>query len=494
MARSSRSNNLSPSHASWEGRRFAGEGAVGWPPPPPPVAALPVAALPVAALPVAEAPTLPGGGCRGNLEMGRATVTKKIRKSADAFSTDDDDLLAELGVLTEVKPVQTYTAKQERMIAGFEDIQRFFREHGRLPQHGDDNDIFERIYAVRLDRIRDNAECMKLLRDFDEDGVLAGGDEVAEPGAEFRTRSDDELLDELGVGVNDDITQMKHVRSAAERNPPDEIAQRTPCEDFDDFRTAFDEVQADLKSGRQTTELFRQSSRSKIQKGDWFIVDGQTAFVAHADKWFTPEHGERDRRLRVIFANGTESDLLMRSLRRALNKDESSRRIVPPQPTVDEDYEEADSLFGDVLDGDDQQSGTIYVARSLSGDPFVSEHRDVLHKIGVTGGDPKTRVAGAKKDPTFLLAEAELVASYQLANINRRALELTIHKFFARARLDVVLSDRFGERVHPREWFLVPLTVIEQTITRIKDGSIHRYFYDPEAARLRHRAAEEPNG
>lgn len=414
------------------------------------------------------------------------------RRTKDAGFTDADDaLLAELGVEAEAKSVQTYTPKQERIISGFEDIQRFYREHGRVPQHGEDRDIFERLYAVRLDRILSDAECLELLRPLDEDSLLI--DRVAEEGGDYEISSDDELLEALGVGsAAADITTMKHVRTAVERheerNSPEEVAQRKPCEEFDKFRPDFEAVQADIESGRQTTELFKTSPRTKIAEGDWFIVDGHKALVAEAGMWFTPEHGERDRRLRVIFDNGTEADLLMRSLRRALNKDESSRRITPPQPETDEDYNDAGSLFSDQSDDDDLASGTIYVARSLSDDSFIQENRDVLHKIGVTGGDPHTRIAGAKKDPTFLLADAELAATYKLANINRKALEATLHKFFAKARLDVALADRFGEQVRPREWFLVPLPVIAEVVERIKDGSIANYFYDRETATLRERS------
>ncbi|NLS91501.1 MAG: GIY-YIG nuclease family protein [Planctomycetaceae bacterium] len=274
-------------------------------------------------------------------------------------------------------------------------------------------------------------------------------------------------------------------RRCPELDPtPEQVAQRKPCEDFDDFRLEFEAVQADIESGRQTTELFKFSSRSQIVKGDWFIVDGHKAMVAEVGKWFTPEHGERDRRLRVIFDNGTEADLLLRSLRRALNKDENSRRIIPPQPASDDDDSDFGPLFSGVAGNDDTASGTIYVARSLSDDSFIQEHREVLHKIGVTGGDPYSRIAGAKKDPTFLLAEAKLVASYKLANINRKALEATLHKFFAKARLDVALADRFGGQVRPREWFLVPLPVIAEVVDRIKDGTIGKYRYDAERATL----------
>lgn len=410
-------------------------------------------------------------------------MAKKKAKSTK-YTDADDALLAELGVEAGVKEVQKFTPKQERVIAGFEDIQRFYREHSRQPQHGEDRDIFERLYAVRLDRILADAECLELLRPFDDDDLLS----ERTHDESYEDSSDDELLEALGVSSGDDITTIKHVRTAAvreaERNPAEEVAQRKTCEDFDHFRTDFEAVQADIESGRQTTEPFTFSNRSAISRGDWFILDGHKAYVADAGKWFTPEHGRRDRRLRVIFDNGTESDLLMRSLRRALNKDENSRRVIPSQPETAEDYKDSGSLFSDVAEDDDTQSGTIYVARSLSEDSFIQENREVLHKIGVTGSDPADRIAGAKRDPTYLLAAAELVATYQLANINRTALEATLHKFFAKARLDVALADRFGEKVHPREWFLVPLPIIAEVVDRITDGTIGQYRYDSETAQL----------
>lgn len=414
----------------------------------------------------------------------------KRKAKQEAFTDDDDALLAELGVETEVRQDQTYTAKQERIIAGFEDIQRFYREHDRLPQHGEGRDIFERLYAVRLDRIRGNAECLDLLKPMDVDGILT--DRVCEPSEEYSLDSDDELLEALGVSASDDdITTMKHVRSAAERNAernvPEEVAQRKTCENFDSFRLDFEAIQADLETGRQSTELFKTSSRSQIRRGDWFIVDGQKALVADAGDWFTPEHGERDRRLRVIFDNGTESDLLLRSLRRALNKDENSRRIVPPQLEVEEDDSDIGPLFASTMEDGDCESGAIYVARSLSDNPFVQENRELLHKIGLTTGDPEKRVSNAKKETTYLFAAVELVAVYRLANINCKAFESLLHKFLARARIDLALADRFGGKVQPREWFLVPLQVVEEVVERIKDGSISDYVFDVETASMKRR-------
>jgi len=191
---------------------------------------------------------------------------------------------------------------------------------------------------------------------------------------------------------------------------------------------------------------------------------------------FVSDYGRQDRRLRVIYDNATESDLLLRSLQRALNKDKASRRITTP---------DLGPLFSQDEDEDDIQTGYIYVLRSQSDDPFIAQHRDIIHKIGVTGGDVKKRVANAKKDPTYLLADVDIVATFKLVNINRTKLEALLHKFFDPARLDVELQDRFGIPVKPKEWFFVPLGAIEESIEKIQDGTLDQFRYDPESASLK---------
>jgi hypothetical protein len=179
--------------------------------------------------------------------------------------------------------------------------------------------------------------------------------------------------------------------------------------------------------------------------------------------------------LRVIFDNGTESNLLMRSLQRALNKDDAGRRITDPV---------AGPLFSGSEAEGDQASGTIYVLRSKSDNPIVAANRDLVHKIGVTNMDVAQRIAGARLQPTFLMADVEIVATYKLFNISRTKLENLIHRIFDSARLDIEISDRFGNPVIPREWFFVPLFVIDDAVERIKDGTIASYIYDPAKAAL----------
>jgi hypothetical protein len=199
--------------------------------------------------------------------------------------------------------------------------------------------------------------------------------------------------------------------------------------------------------------------------------------VAEKSEEFINDYDRKDSRLRVIYDNGTESrDMLMRSLQRALNKDKTGRRITNPT---------AGPLFSGENSEGDLESGTIYVLRSLSDHPAVMENRDVVHKIGVTGGDVKKRIANAKNDPTFLMADVEIIATYKLANINRTKLENIIHKFFGAAKLDIEIKDRFGKPVTAREWFLVPVFVIDEMVEKIKDGTISDYRYDPATAGLK---------
>lgn len=392
----------------------------------------------------------------------------------ESVTNEDLELLGELGVDTTPEASEGYSAREQRIIAGFEEIERFVKDHERLPEHGESRDIFERLYAVRLDRMRASEECRKVLLSLDSHGLL--GSEVEVYSSRIREGpSDEELLASLGLepGSADDVTKLVHVRSREEIKAAEEVAQRNPCNDFDEFKPIFEKVQRELGDGLRQTLKYQDNA--EVKRGDFFVLDGQKILVAEMGEEFVSTYGRPDRRLRVVYDNGTESDLLVRSLQRALNKDKASRRIT--------DVDLGPLFSGDETE-DDLPSGFIYILRSKSDHPFIEENRSVIHKIGVTGSDIKKRIANAAKDPTFLLADVEIVGSFKLANLNRVKLENLLHRFFAEARLDLVLKDRFGEHVEPREWFLIPLPVIEKAIERLIEGSIENCRYDPEAASI----------
>lgn len=393
------------------------------------------------------------------------------------FTEDDDDLLAELGVEVESKSKNSRTPREERIIAGFEDIEHFVEQHGRLPMHGEDRDIFERLHAVRLDQIRTSEECLSILSELDSRGILKGT--AAIKTEQINDLDDDELLAELGVlDTDNDITKLTHVKTRAEIKAAEEIADRTPCKDFDAFKPLFETVAKDIASGVRLSRQIRKEAgflKSQIKVGDFFILYGQTVYIAEIGEPIKGSNETMDARLRVIYSNGTESNLLLDSLRRGLYKDESSRIITEPS---------AGPLFSDQIEGEDLESGTIYVLRSKSDHPMIKENREVIHKIGVTGNDVEKRISIAKNDPTFLMADVEIVATYKLANINRVKLEALIHKFFASARLDIQIVDRFGQTVTAREWFLVPIFVINELVEKIITGTVNDCHYDKDFARI----------
>jgi hypothetical protein len=393
---------------------------------------------------------------------------------------DLDELRAELDDFAEPEKKGGRSAREERIIAGFDEIQRFVEKNGRAPQHGEDRDIFERLYAVRLDRLRALQECRSLLAPLDRQGLLAGAESAAAP---VESIDEDELLAELGGAAgSSDITELRHVRISADKRAAEEIANRQKCEDFDHFKPLFLQIQKDIESGIRQTRPFEL--KAEIRSGSWFIVGGQKAYVAEMGEIFSNAQGRTDARLRVIFDNGTESNLLMRSLQRALHKDEAGRRITDPVAGPLFASENAGPPFASENADCDQASGTIYVLRSKSDHPFVAANRDVLHKIGVTGGDVARRTANAKFDPTFMMADVEIVATYELYNINRTKLENLVHRIFDPGRLNIEIKDRFGQSIIPREWFLVPLFVVNEVVDRIRDGTIIGYRYDPKAAAL----------
>ena len=369
---------------------------------------------------------------------------------------DDDLLAAELDDFAPAAKKEGRTPREERIIAGFEEIQRFVATHGRAPRNDESLDIFERLYAVRLERLRAQDDCRELLAALDHQGLLEGTAVVPFPGMD-----DDALSTELeGIDRAGGIAELRHVRSHAEIQTSEEIANREKCEDFDAFKPVFEKIRQDLKSGARQVVRFGgkemagegqtfgarkdllDNKNAQVNQGDVFILEGQIVFVAEVGDVVRTPNGEQNGRLRAIYDNGTKSNILMRSLQRALYKDETGRRVVKP---------DLGPLFLEGREEGDVESGTIYVLRSRSSHPFVAEHRELIHKIGVTGGKVETRIANAPNDATYLLSEVEVVATYALVGIDRIKLEHLLHRIFEPAQIQIEIEDRFGHPYRPRE-------------------------------------------
>ncbi len=197
---------------------------------------------------------------------------------AKEITEEDLELLGELGVEADAPQGGGRSAREQRIIAGFEEIARFVEKHGKLPEHGEKHDIFERLYAVRLGRIRESAESREILRGLDSQGLLGAADDVQS--SRVNEPTDEELLSALGVAVApaSDVTQLVHVRPREEIKAAEEIAQRNACDDFAEFQPIFEKVQHELATGQRHTLKYQDNA--DVKKGDLFILDGQKVVVA----------------------------------------------------------------------------------------------------------------------------------------------------------------------------------------------------------------------
>lgn len=281
---------------------------------------------------------------------------------------------------------------------------------------------------------------------------------------------DDPLLDlsDKEISLFDIPADMK--KAEAERVQPDHYAQRKVCEDFAVFQEGFKQMHKDLRTGKRS--LIKTSKTDNMVVGSYYIVDGQMVLLQNVGEYIQAANGTKDGRTRCIFENGTESDILLQTLRK--NVMSSGFAITTTQEETEQ------SMFStDNLTNNDQITGYIYILSSLSTQPEIAGQQD-LYKIGFTINTVEERIADAANDPTYLMAPVKIEASYKIVNMNSHVFETLIHQVLDAVQMRATITDKKGTVCHPKEWYIVPFPVIETIIHKILDGSITRYIYNPQ--------------
>ena len=377
-----------------------------------------------------------------------------------------DEILNDADYMRLAEPLRALGQNNEetaRLEEAFLDVLGFFEEKDRLPNEHNIGDFEEQSLAVKFQAILSDPKAITDLKYLDIFGLLPVV--VDEP----KITIDDILGDEM-FADSSDIFSLKHVRSSDDIDKADFVATKKPCRNFKDYEPLFDAVAADLESGLRKTKRFK--NEQEIEVGHFFIQKGTVIYVAEKGE-VEIKNGKKNCRLRLIYGNGSEGNHLLRSLSREMYKDKTGRRVTEPK---------TGPLFEDAET--ENQTGTIYVLKSLSTDPNFTQYDGFFHKIGVTSGDVQRRISGAKDDPTFLLAPVEVVASYKLIGINRNKLEQLLHKFFEAARANVEIPDRFSKIVRPQEWFFVASPTIHRAVQLIQSADLHNWTYDVTDAQI----------
>lgn len=378
-----------------------------------------------------------------------------------------DKLIAadDLG-LTKPKPKRTpQTTEEERLLEGFQELIRFVETTGAAPV-ALGTGLNERLLFTRLIAIRRNPAQCERLRLFDEYGLLKG--EIAAPVKEATppaTIDDilaDAFLDTLDADTPDIFT-IKHIPLAKDTEAPDYVAQRKPCQEFAVFEEQFQDCQKELQSEKR--RLLPFANEQQIEVGKFYVLRGILLLVTEVGER-VEKNGKWNARLRCIFENGTESDMLLRSLASELYKD--GRRVTE----LDEKL-----LNAMLVTDDDKAAGFIYVLRSLSEHPDIKAIPN-LYKIGLARRSIEGRIQNAATEPTYLMAPVALVSTFQCYNVNLPKLENLLHRFFDHATAKIQVTDAQGNYHTPKEWFSVPIGTIETAVRLLISGEIVNYRYD----------------
>lgn len=390
------------------------------------------------------------------------------KKTLDDIFNDDD-----FGLL-DIKPkTSNVKSEEDRLIDSFEEINAFIDKNGREPAA---SSMSEYSLLARLKNFKEDEASKKILKPFDRHDLL-GYVELDKP-----TINDIFNDDDLGLLDTDselDIFKFNHTPKPQDRADTDFVAKRAPMkeEEFEPYEKMFHKVHRELKEGVRKIAEFRDVEKH-LKAGHFYLLDGVVLYLEDVEneredsaKLGKNTRKRKDGRTRIVFENATLSNMLYRSLSKLLYN--SGKRITEPKELS------APDLFvnADSVTEKDVQTGWIYVLKSKSNNEDIKSIQD-LYKIGFSSTPVKERIRNAKNEATYLYSDVDIVATYNCRNIDTYKLESLLHRFFAYSCLNIDLFNSKGQRITPREWFVVPFEVIDEAISLMFNGSILNYEYD----------------
>lgn len=383
-------------------------------------------------------------------------------------------------VFADVKPIQHRASSSDRLVRSFDEITAFVESNGRKPSA--DGGMSERMLYKRLEGIKTDKAKYDKCKPFDRLNLLDDGTGTAEVCNELQAsyetiaeeeKSDDELLAEF---LKDPIFNIspemeaifdlpEYMRKDIERAQADYIGKRTQCEDFEKYEPMFQRVHAELRDKKRKLIKFKEAH---LQEGNFFVVGGVLTYLAKIHKLQKDRNHKIDGRIRCIYENGTESDILLRTLGKSLFKDGYT-------VTFNENEDGYLEKKFTVTDKD-IANGYIYALKSKSTDPDITKYRH-LYKIGFTTQTVEERIANAKNEATYLYADVEIVAVWKVYNVKTVNLENAIHHLFDKVQLQLTAGG-----YTPKEWYVVPLDIVDDAINILMSGK--KVAYDDTLQQL----------
>jgi len=390
------------------------------------------------------------------------------KKTLEDIFNDD-----EFGILDSKPKNSNVKSEDERLIESFQEINVFFEKNDREPK-SNVMPISEHKLGTRLVQLKKDAKKIEILKSYDSHNLL---------NTKVDVKSVEDILNDDDLGILDteetaSIFKLKNVPSSTERSSTDFVAQRKAMsnKEFKDYELMFKKVHQELREGKRSLTQFTGSERN-LKKGAYYVLDGVLLYLEEVDvelkevELATGNRNRKDGRTRTIFENGTYSNMLFRSL---------GKQLLDNGKIITHNHETDESFLVDnanLISEEDTESGWIYILQSKSTNTEISSIRN-LYKIGYSTVPVTERIKNASKEVTYLLADVDIIASYKTYNLEAQKFEHLIHRFFAEVCLNIDINDHKGRRITPREWFVVPLPIIDKVIQLILSGDIVNYKYD----------------
>ena len=372
----------------------------------------------------------------------------------------------ELGILT-IRTASAPRTPDERLVSKFQEINDFYKANGREPEANQIDTIEYQLYA-RLKSLREDVDKTESLAEYDEFDLLKVEEKEINSIDDI---FDDDSLNILG-GDDEGLFNFEHTPKQKDINKADFVARRKPCKDFDKYEQKFKDVHHDLKTGRR--KLIPYQEKQLNEAGNYFVHNGILLYLETINDLAKDRFHKDDGRTKIIFENGTESNMKLRSLGKNLLK--NGKAVTA---NIEQSHEDFIKTFNDVTDEDDE-TGFIYVLKSNSMDENIASISN-LHKIGYSKNDVAERIKNAEHEPTYLMASVSIVGIWQCFNMNPQKFEQLLHNFFGKTCLELNVFDDNGKRHRPQEWFIVPIEAINRAIEMIISGVIVNYRYDQES-------------
>ena len=414
---------------------------------------------------------------------------------ADILANDNNGLLANIIA----RPTLSI---DDNLVSQFQEINEFVKQHGHSPseQNPKSNGFEEKKLARRLASLKQDNEKVAFLKSYDSYGLLTEptpnpNTEPLKPTQTKQTptsiddilRMDSQgLLAQLG-DIDSSLLAKTYNRSILDRASPDQfsdelVAKRKICEDFDKFSPNFTLIHESMRTKQYHKTAF--SSVKDIREGSVFVLNGLVCYVASIYQAETRKNERNQQRLRLIFANGTESNMLIRSLASAQYRhDADSYQLVITAP----EWQNLDLLSGfadtpthDMANLQNQNgrklTGIVYVAKLKKPRIELAKYSN-LHKIGFSKNRGELRAKSSQMDATFLFSEVDIIAEWALYDSNPQQVEYRLHQFFHNQRLNMTLKVG-SQEYKPNEWFDVDIVNIEKALQLIFQGKINQYQFD----------------